>query len=259
LKRRQVNAQRESFLDSLFKQPPTTTQALALMARKNRIGFKAAYKIALKQGFAFRAKRGGLATADSSKATKALMKKVAVVFTTHHHWFLRKAKPFLAKGIPLDFLYDYCLDASLRTAKNFDPKKGASFKTWITNNWRNALSAAERAWNKAKRKTINLSSLENEKSEHKISWRDKKAKTPLEQALIAESMADEAVQKQRLAVAIKTLPEMEQLVLRCRFGLDGQQPLTLEETGQRVHLTKERIRQVEKKAIERLRVILRAK
>jgi len=41
--------------------------------------------------------------------------------------------------------------------------------------------------------------------------------------------------------------------LRLRFGFDGQDPLTLEEVGQRFNLTRERIRQLEFKALRKLK------
>jgi len=50
-----------------------------------------------------------------------------------------------------------------------------------------------------------------------------------------------------------TLSEKESEVLRCRFGLDGERPLSLKEIGKRLNLTKERIRQIEKRTLEKLR------
>ncbi len=53
--------------------------------------------------------------------------------------------------------------------------------------------------------------------------------------------------------AIERLPEREQIILTKYYGLDGEQPLTLEEIGQRLGYTRERIRQVKEQAIGRLR------
>jgi len=52
---------------------------------------------------------------------------------------------------------------------------------------------------------------------------------------------------------LSTLSEKESEVLRCRFGLDGEKPLSLKEIGKRLNLTKERIRQIEKRTLEKLR------
>jgi len=51
---------------------------------------------------------------------------------------------------------------------------------------------------------------------------------------------------------LETLTPREQKVLRLRYGLDGEEPLTLGEVGRMLHLTKERIRQIEKRAKEKL-------
>jgi RNA polymerase primary sigma factor len=42
-------------------------------------------------------------------------------------------------------------------------------------------------------------------------------------------------------------------ILKLRYGLDGDDPLTLKEIGQRVGLTRERVRQIEHEALARLR------
>jgi RNA polymerase primary sigma factor len=51
---------------------------------------------------------------------------------------------------------------------------------------------------------------------------------------------------------LQKLDEKEKLVLKLRFGLDDDQPHTLQEIGDRLHLTRERIRQIEKKAMRKL-------
>jgi len=48
------------------------------------------------------------------------------------------------------------------------------------------------------------------------------------------------------------LDEKEALVLKLRFGLDDDQPQTLQEIGGQLHLTRERIRQIEQKAMRKL-------
>ncbi len=49
------------------------------------------------------------------------------------------------------------------------------------------------------------------------------------------------------------------MVLRMRFGLEDGHPLTLEEVGQRFKVTRERIRQIESKALRKLRHPSRSK
>ena len=58
--------------------------------------------------------------------------------------------------------------------------------------------------------------------------------------------------------ALETLTEREEAVLRLRYGLDDGQPRKLEEVGNRFGITRERVRQIETKAIRKLRHPLRA-
>jgi RNA polymerase primary sigma factor len=52
---------------------------------------------------------------------------------------------------------------------------------------------------------------------------------------------------------LDVLGEREQAILRARYGLDDGRPLTLKETGALFSLTRERIRQIEKQALQQLR------
>ncbi|GHV26519.1 RNA polymerase sigma factor RpoD [Spirochaetia bacterium] len=58
---------------------------------------------------------------------------------------------------------------------------------------------------------------------------------------------------EEIAEVLKTLPAREQEVLKMRFGLDDGYSLTLEEVGLYFNITRERIRQIEAKALRRLR------
>ena len=59
--------------------------------------------------------------------------------------------------------------------------------------------------------------------------------------------------QEQIKDVLTTLPAREQEVLRMRFGLDDGYPLTLEEVGLYFDVTRERIRQIEAKALRRLR------
>jgi RNA polymerase primary sigma factor len=59
--------------------------------------------------------------------------------------------------------------------------------------------------------------------------------------------------QERLFGVLSTLPKREQEVLKMRFGLDDGYSLTLEEVGLYFNVTRERIRQIEAKALRRLR------
>ena len=59
--------------------------------------------------------------------------------------------------------------------------------------------------------------------------------------------------KEQLVEVLGTLTEREQKVLRLRFGLDDGRARTLEEVGKEFNVTRERIRQIESKALRKLR------
>ncbi len=59
--------------------------------------------------------------------------------------------------------------------------------------------------------------------------------------------------KEQLVEVLSTLTEREQKVLRLRFGLDDGRARTLEEVGREFNVTRERIRQIEAKALRKLR------
>ena len=59
--------------------------------------------------------------------------------------------------------------------------------------------------------------------------------------------------KEQLQEVLETLTEREQKVLRLRFGLDDGRARTLEEVGKEFNVTRERIRQIEAKALRKLR------
>jgi RNA polymerase sigma factor (sigma-70 family) len=62
-----------------------------------------------------------------------------------------------------------------------------------------------------------------------------------------------SLQRHEVHAMLRVLSEREQYVLALRFGLDGGDPCTLEQVGQRFRLTRERIRQIEAKAMSKLR------
>jgi len=62
-----------------------------------------------------------------------------------------------------------------------------------------------------------------------------------------------------LASVIQDLPDNERTVVTLRFGLDSDDPMTLESIGRRMGVTRERVRQIEAAALRRLRALLAAR
>lgn len=69
-----------------------------------------------------------------------------------------------------------------------------------------------------------------------------------------EAMNTEDIE--RLEVLLKTLDTKRQSILRMRFGLDEKGPLTLQEISYRVNLSRERVRQIIKESLTKLRNII---
>ena len=65
--------------------------------------------------------------------------------------------------------------------------------------------------------------------------------------------------KEQINQVLATLTEREEKVLRLRFGLEDGRSRTLEEVGQMFNVTRERIRQIEAKALRKLRHPSRSK
>ena len=82
---------------------------------------------------------------------------------------------------------------------------------------------------------------------------------PDEDAPAPAEAASYALLKEQLIEVLNTLTEREEKVLRLRFGLDDGRARTLEEVGKEFNVTRERIRQIEAKALRKLRHPSRSK
>lgn len=80
-----------------------------------------------------------------------------------------------------------------------------------------------------------------------------------EKALSPEEMATKVMLRKYLEEALNELTDREQQVLRLRFGFDDGQERTLEEVGKYFGITRERVRQIEAKALKKLRHPVRSK
>ena len=82
---------------------------------------------------------------------------------------------------------------------------------------------------------------------------------PDEDAQAPADAATSTLLKEQLVEVLQTLTDREQKVLRLRFGLDDGRARTLEEVGKEFDVTRERIRQIEAKALRKLRHPSRSK
>jgi len=75
--------------------------------------------------------------------------------------------------------------------------------------------------------------------------RDERTPMPDQQALQDDDLAT-------IAILLDAIDDREAKILRLRYGLDGEEPLTLKEIGTHVGLTRERVRQIEIEALRKL-------
>ena len=101
----------------------------------------------------------------------------------------------------------------------------------------------------------------------KISQKTTSLETPIgddDDSYLGDFIADESqtspydatsrrLLKENIAEVLKTLSDREAKVLGMRFGLNNAHPMTLEEVGQKFGVTRERIRQIEAKALRKLK------
>ena len=72
-------------------------------------------------------------------------------------------------------------------------------------------------------------------------------------APLPDEAAETALRREALRAILTKLSDRERQVLELRYGLDGQQPRTLDEVGRAFNVTRERIRQIEHQSLKKLR------
>ena len=76
-----------------------------------------------------------------------------------------------------------------------------------------------------------------------------------ESSPLPDELAETTLQREALRSILGALSERERMVLELRYGLDGQQPRTLDEVGRAFNVTRERIRQIEHQGLKKLRAL----
>ncbi len=73
-----------------------------------------------------------------------------------------------------------------------------------------------------------------------------------------ETALVDASEMNRVIALLDDLDERESKILRLRYGLDGEEPMTLKEIGHKIKLTRERVRQIENEALRKIKEHLMA-
>jgi len=80
-------------------------------------------------------------------------------------------------------------------------------------------------------------------------------KGSIENVPLPDEVADTTLRQELLRTILGTLSHRERRVLELRYGLDGEQPRTLDEVGRAFNVTRERIRQIENQSLKKLRAL----
>ena len=171
------------------------------------------------------------------------------------------AKRYRGFGVPfLDLIHEGNLGL-MEAARRFDPSRNVKFITyavwWVRQSMMHALSEQTRAFSfppklfsllYATADDVSLSEpLGDDAGRELADVLLQEHVAPIEQELIHRSDLNE------LAHALLDLDRKEREVVRLRFGLEDDEPRTLQEIGDLMHLSRERVRQIESRAKEKLR------
>ncbi|MCL2232971.1 MAG: RNA polymerase sigma factor RpoD/SigA [Treponema sp.] len=195
--------------------------------------------------------------------------------TSNLRFVIMVAKKYQGKGLPLQDMISEGNMGLLNAAKHFDAEKGYRFITYAVWWVRQAIIKAIHE----KGRMIRLpshKSRELARAERSLELNDKdmgycgsdvlSLDEPISfdtSATIKDFIQDElenspiehaanSILKEELEAILNTLEERSAEVLRCRYGLGGMAPMTLSEVGDRYQLSRERIRQIENRAILQL-------
>jgi RNA polymerase primary sigma factor len=205
-------------------------------------------------------------TADEERALGIRIQRdrdeeaVAHLVESNLRFVVSYAKRYQGQGVPfLDLIHEGNLGL-IEAAWRFDPFRNVKFITyavwWVRQALMQALSDQTRAFcfppklfSMLHNGIGDISLSEPIGADGRLEFGDTLLmdQTPIEDEMIRRSGIDE------LAAALLDLDGKEREIVSLRFGLEDDEPRTLQEIGDRLHLSRERVRQIEARAKEKLR------
>src|SRR5215216_2145206 len=164
------------------------------------------------------------------------------------------AKKYQNQGVSLADLINEGNLGLIRAAHKFDETKGIKFISYAVWWIRQAILQALAEQSRIVRVPLNRAG-----TLHRIG---KRANALLQELGRDATHAEQTFEKaltESIEEALSHLKERESKILRLYFGLDGSEPMTLEEIGALLGITRERVRQIKEKALSRLRHVSRAR
>jgi RNA polymerase primary sigma factor len=171
------------------------------------------------------------------------------------------AKRYRGLGVSfLDLIHQGNLGL-IEAARRFDPTRNVKFITyavwWVRESMMHVLADQTRAFSFPPKLFASLHagedvSLNEPVQRESHDSRERGDLLPQDQVPVEEVMIHQA-DLDELTAALGDLDGKEREVVRLRFGLEDDEPRTLQEIGDRLHLTRERVRQIETRAKEKLR------
>ena len=205
----------------------------------------------------------------AANGSVAAMEKLV---TANLRFVISIATRFQGHGLPLQDLVSEGNMGMLHAAKNFDPERGCRFITYAVHWIRQAIGKAIHEKGKMMRQPCKRAGEPDgtEGSEASAASQINRDVISLDEPISiydgltrkdvltcdyeapAEENAINSILREELESLLYSLEERSADVIRCRFGLCGNAPMTLNEVGERHNITRERVRQIEKRAIMQL-------
>jgi RNA polymerase primary sigma factor len=211
------------------------------------------------------ARSGGDAPATQAAALSAgdVEEAMTRLVEANLRFVVSYAKRYRGLGVSfLDLIHEGNIGL-IEAARRFDPTRNVKFITyavwWIREAMMHVLSDQTRAFSFPPKLFAALHSSADISLNEPVNGRDERMTgelgdvlaldlvPPIEDEMIHQSDLDE------LTAALADLDGKEREVVRLRFGLEDDEPWTLQEIGDRLHLSRERVRQIESRAKEKLR------